>query len=126
WDIDSQRRCMAAERLEERTLLAVNIPPLTSADPVQQIILAPDTGSFEIAALAGRRFYRFSVDDGPAAATTATFQTTTSTFTDAALVLYDADGNVLQVADDDSDPGSFGNERLVAHLDPLHEYILGI
>lgn len=124
----------AVEELERRLLLTAllsnavqrHIDPTTA----QQALFAPGVSSYGLFSKAGlnvigQQFYRFTVADTNPAVTT-TFSTSSIRLgqVDAALALYDADGNLLQTADADKPFASF--EHLSANLTSGTPYVLDV
>ena len=124
----------AVEELERRLLLTSLLSNAiqTHIDPTTapQALFAPGISSYGLFSKAGlnvigQQFYRFTVADTDPAVTT-TFSTSSIQFgrVDAALALYDADGNLLQRADADKPFASF--EHLSANLTSGAPYVLDV
>jgi hypothetical protein len=115
------------EQLEDRTLLTLPagaVPAMVDPFLAGQELFAPDLSERVIAAdpvgPAGYLF-KFAVD-GPEFTVPATFDLS-GPAGDAALALYDSDGNQLLVADADPMPGI---ESLTAELESRRAYVLGV
>jgi len=118
------------EMLEQRQLLAASVRALI---PTLYTGVAPQTPlgdtvtqfQFPGVFIATAQYYRFATDDAAPGAITSIF-TSRLLSTDAGIALFDAGGNLLQIADADATPSIPGSERLDATLQPKTPYILGI
>ncbi|HXE51554.1 MAG TPA: hypothetical protein VN541_00980, partial [Tepidisphaeraceae bacterium] len=125
--------CYVAEELEARVLLTgilrSSIPASIDPNTATQALFVPGvtTSSLTRSAASPRAtYYRFSVEE--TADPTVTFATSPPKIgtapADAALALYDADGNLLQMADADT-PGTV-TESLSSQLQSRQPYIIGV
>lgn len=127
-------RAFDTEKLERRLLLsgAVGaIPTLINPSQANQVLFGPGTTRLPIAANAGgpsQLLFKFSVD-GTAASDSITFHVgpaQANPATDAAIALFDKDGNQIALADNDLVPANPGSEDLTAAVISRQSYVLGI
>lgn len=119
------RNRVRGEMLEERLLLAVDVRTTIDPATAQPIHLAPGTTTWQVASSEHESYYWFFAR-GSASSLEAAFQTASSSFGDAAIALYDADGNLIVSADQNASPTSHANEALTTQLDTMRPYILAI
>jgi hypothetical protein len=118
---------LLVEPLEDRVLPSINVP--SPIDPTQapQTLFAPDPTRLEILAQSPgpeSRLFRFALD-GQTPGQPVTFTVAPAAPNDpldAAVGLYDADGNLLASAN----PGLPGTVSLTAGLDTRRVYVLGV
>ncbi|MCA9197526.1 MAG: hypothetical protein KDA87_08315 [Planctomycetales bacterium] len=116
---------LRTEVLEDRILLAVDVRSSIFPESAEPLHIAPGNMQWELAPNEAETYYRFSVSDDTAFVH-ANFQTSSHSFSDAAIALYDADGNLVAYADNDAAPSSHAIEELAVQLDTQRTYILGI
>jgi CSLREA domain-containing protein len=109
--------------------LTVPPPPLLDLSYAEQALFAPGTNRRDLAGAVTadpqRRLYRFAldaVDQSP----TVQFRLSTATTHDAALAIYDVDGNLLSAVDDDKIPQLPATETLTVSLASGQSYVLAV
>lgn len=118
------------EELERRTLLTsvLTIPSRITPSTTPQQLFVAGNDTFNLTTqpglnVVGSQFYRFALHNAAPAATTFSVQST-APGVDAALALYDADGNLIQQADSDTPNPS--TETLSAPLASGQQFELGV
>src|SRR5205085_11994207 len=122
------------ENLEPRRMLTAStkaLIPSLSTGPAPQTPLGDTITQFKFTTApfaATASYYRFATDDAADGAITSIYTNpeTTLNGTDAAIALFDANGNLLSIGDADATPSRPGFERFDVTLQPKTQYILGI
>src|SRR5262245_48595436 len=112
------------ESLEDRLALALNVPSVINPALAQQVLFGPDVTHHELPDAAAETMLRFAFDsiaDGPVKIR---LVPDGEHSIDGALAIYDADGNRIQAADNNSTPSQPGSEELTVTLESRQEYIL--
>src|SRR5262245_58759123 len=124
----SRAAACAVEALESRRMLTASIRgaiPSLYTGPAPQTPLGDTVTQFQVPAFTTATYYRFATDDAAENAVTSVF-INRSLNVDAGIALFDAAGNLLQIADADATPSALGSERLDVSLQPKTPYILGV
>ena len=122
-----------SELMECRILLSAQlsgfIPTQINPSSASQALFAPGVSTYSLSAVPQQSqgtYYKFSVDNSVAGTLTSFKTSATSSQADAALALFDADGNRVFVIDSDSIPASPANETLATALTSQKVYVLGV
>jgi hypothetical protein len=119
---------LQAEVLECRTLLSISIPSAIDSGEASQVLFAGDVTRESIAAGHADQLMEFALK-GVSSPQTVRFDLAPDDPTnmqDAALALYDADGNLIASADNNPKPAEPGLEVLTASVSSAKPYVLGV
>lgn len=120
-----RKRRSTLEILEDRAMLAVTVRSQIFPDSAVQAHFAPGMSERDLDTSLSEQTFRFSTN-GEENGVPKTFETLASEPSDAAIALYDANGNLIAHADADLNPNSWAHEKLVVELEPHETYLLHI